>query len=86
MAMTNDGTQAYDHQKDGMTQQLAGCLRDFRNKPFPVKAKIQYYMNTLTVGKFDVKRFSSTFGAALYILQSPHGLCTGEFRIDTPKA
>jgi len=49
MAMTNDGTQAYDHQKDGMTQQLAGCLRDFRNKPFPVKAKIQYYMNTLTV-------------------------------------
>ena len=65
MAMTNDGTQAYDHQKDGMTQQLAGCLRDFRNKPFSVKAKIQYYMNTLTVGKFDVKRFSSTFEAAL---------------------
>ena len=67
MAMTNDGTQAYDHQKDGMTQQLAGCLRDFRNKPFPVKAKIQYYMNTLTVGKLDVIRFSSTFEEALYI-------------------
>jgi len=49
MAMNNDGTKAYDHQKDGTTQQLAGCLRDFRNKPFPVKAKIQYYMNTLTV-------------------------------------
>ena len=49
MAMTNDGTLAYDHQKDGSTQQLAGCLRDFRNKPFPVRARITYYQNILTV-------------------------------------
>ena len=49
IGMTNDGTLAYDHQKDGSTQQLAGCLRDFRNKPFPVKARITYYQNTLTV-------------------------------------
>ena len=49
MAMTNDGEQNYDHQKDGSTQQLAGCLRDFRNKPFAVRAKIEYYMNVLTV-------------------------------------
>ena len=49
MAMTNDGMQAYDHQNDGSTQQLAGCLRDFRNKPFPVKAKVEYYQNILTV-------------------------------------
>ena len=49
MAMTNDGMQAYDHQNDGSTQQLAGCLRDFRNKPFPVKAKVEYYKNILTV-------------------------------------
>ena len=49
LGMTNDGTLAYDHQKDGSTQQLAGCLRDFRNKPFPVKARITYYQNTLTV-------------------------------------
>ena len=35
--------------RDGSTQQLAGCLRDFRNKPFPVRAKIEYYQNTLTV-------------------------------------
>ena len=41
--MVNDGTKAYDHQKDGSTQQLAGCLRDFRNKPFPVRAKIEFY-------------------------------------------
>ena len=47
--MVNDGTKAYDHQKDGSTQQLAGCLRDFRNKPFPVRAKIEFFRNTLTV-------------------------------------
>lgn len=34
---------------DGTTQLLSGCLRDFRNKPFPTRAKIEYYMNTLTV-------------------------------------
>jgi mannose-binding lectin 1 len=49
MAMTNDGTKNFDHQNDGSTQQLAGCLRDFRNKPFPVRAKIEYFKNTLTV-------------------------------------
>lgn len=35
--------------RDGSTQQLAGCLRDFRNKPFPTRAKIEYYDNVLTV-------------------------------------
>lgn len=49
MAMVNDGTKIYDHSKDGSTQQLAGCLRDFRNKPFPVRAKIEFYKNTLTL-------------------------------------
>lgn len=34
---------------DGTTQLLAGCLRDFRNKPFPTRARIEYYQNTLTV-------------------------------------
>jgi len=48
-AMVNDGSKVYDHQNDGSTQQLAGCLRDFRNKPFPVRAKIEYFKNTLTV-------------------------------------
>lgn len=28
---------------------IGGCLRDFRNKPFSTRAKIEYYMNTLTV-------------------------------------
>lgn len=49
MAMVNDGTKVYDHKKDGSSQQIAGCLRDFRNKPFPVRAKIEYYKNALTV-------------------------------------
>lgn len=28
---------------------FSGCLRDFRNKPFAVRAKIEYYKNTLSV-------------------------------------
>ncbi|XP_037871478.1 protein ERGIC-53 [Bombyx mori] len=49
MAVVNDGTKVFDHKSDGTTQLLSGCLRDFRNKPFPTRAKIEYYMNTLTV-------------------------------------
>lgn len=49
MAMYNDGTKAFDHQSDGVSQQIAGCQRDFRNKPFPVRAKIEYYKNVLTI-------------------------------------
>jgi mannose-binding lectin 1 len=30
MAMVNDGVTPYDHQNDGSTQQLAGCLRKER--------------------------------------------------------
>jgi mannose-binding lectin 1 len=40
---------SFDHQNDGATQQFAGCLRDYRNKPFPVKAKLEYYKNTITL-------------------------------------
>ncbi|XP_053683342.1 protein ERGIC-53 [Sabethes cyaneus] len=48
-AVLNDGTKKFDHQNDGSTQLLSGCLRDFRNKPFPTRAKIEYYNNILTV-------------------------------------
>lgn len=48
-AVLNDGTKNFDHQNDGGTQALAGCLRDFRNKPFPTRARIEYYQNVLTV-------------------------------------
>lgn len=36
---------------DGTTQALGTCLRDFRNKPYPIRAKITYYKKTLTVGE-----------------------------------
>ncbi|CAG9794289.1 unnamed protein product [Diatraea saccharalis] len=49
MAVLNDGTKVFDHKSDGSQQLLSGCLRDFRNKPFPTRARIEYYMNTLTV-------------------------------------
>ncbi|XP_063870734.1 protein ERGIC-53-like isoform X1 [Scylla paramamosain] len=49
MAMVNDGTKVYDHEHDGLSQQLGGCLRDFRNKPFPVRAKVEYYHNVFTL-------------------------------------
>jgi lectin, mannose-binding 1 len=49
LIMYNDGTQSYDHNKDGINQQLGGCLRDFRNKPFPVRIKLEYYNKVLTV-------------------------------------
>lgn len=49
MAVLNDGTKVFDHQNDGKSQLLAGCLKDFRNKPFPTRARIEYFRNTLTV-------------------------------------
>lgn len=55
MAVVNDGTMAFDHmslesfQSDGGTQQIGGCLRDFRNKPFPVRVRVEYYKQALTV-------------------------------------
>jgi len=49
LIMTNDGTKSYDHNRDGITQQLGGCLRDFRNKPFPIGLKIEYNKRVLTV-------------------------------------
>jgi len=49
MAVLNDGTKVFDHQNDGKTNLLAGCLKDFRNKPFPTRARIEYFRNTLTV-------------------------------------
>uniref|UniRef100_A0A336LLH2 CSON014422 protein n=1 Tax=Culicoides sonorensis TaxID=179676 RepID=A0A336LLH2_CULSO len=48
-AVLNDGNQVYDHQNDGKNQLMAGCLKDFRNKPFPTRARIEYYKNVLTV-------------------------------------
>uniref|UniRef100_A0A8C6KC61 Lectin, mannose-binding, 1 n=1 Tax=Nothobranchius furzeri TaxID=105023 RepID=A0A8C6KC61_NOTFU len=49
LVVGNNGKLVYDHQNDGSTQALGTCLRDFRNKPYPIRAKITYYRKTLTV-------------------------------------
>ncbi|XP_067231821.1 protein ERGIC-53 [Chanodichthys erythropterus] len=49
LVVGNNGKLVYDHQNDGTTQALGTCLRDFRNKPYPVRAKIVYYKQTLSV-------------------------------------
>ncbi|XP_071942901.1 protein ERGIC-53-like [Antedon mediterranea] len=49
LAVVNDGTKNYDHNTDGLTQQIGGCLRDFRNRPYAVRVKIEYYKKSLTV-------------------------------------
>merc|ERR1712002_141017 len=48
-AMSNDGTLEYSHMTDGIDQQLGGCVRDFRNKPYPVRVKIEYFQKALTI-------------------------------------
>jgi mannose-binding lectin 1 len=47
--LVNDGTKSYDHHNDGKTQSQGSCIRDFRNKPFPIRLKIEYVNQTLTV-------------------------------------
>lgn len=49
LVVVNDGTKKFHHQTDGRDQQIAGCLKDFRNKPFPVKAKLEYWKNVITL-------------------------------------
>lgn len=48
-AHINDGNTKFDHQSDGSVTQLGGCMRDYRNKPYPVKAKIRYENKVLSV-------------------------------------
>ena len=49
MGIVNDGTKEYDHKNDGGRQGVGQCIRDFRNKPHPIRAKISYLDNVLTV-------------------------------------
>ncbi|KAF8368125.1 ile-1, partial [Pristionchus pacificus] len=51
--MMNDGTRSYDHHTDGSQQILSSCQKDFRNKPFPSRIKIEYSRNVLTVSIDD---------------------------------
>ncbi|XP_078492620.1 protein ERGIC-53-like [Ciona intestinalis] len=48
-AIMNDGSLSYNHATDGFEQKAGGCLRDFRNRPYPVKVRVTYTGQTLTV-------------------------------------
>ncbi len=37
------------YNSDGNNQIQGGCLRNFRNRPYPVRIKARYYENVLTV-------------------------------------
>ncbi|CAF3575516.1 unnamed protein product [Adineta steineri] len=47
--MINDGTKSYDHHQDGSGQIQGSCIRDFRNKPHPIRLKIEYINQALTI-------------------------------------
>jgi mannose-binding lectin 1 len=47
--MINDGTKSYDHHHDGSSQIQGSCIRDFRNKPMPIRLKIEYINQALTI-------------------------------------
>lgn len=38
--VVNDGTRQYDHQLDGKIDELASCIKDYRNQPYVVRLKI----------------------------------------------
>ena len=38
--VVNDGTRRYDHQLDGKSDELASCIKDYRNQPYVVRLKI----------------------------------------------
>nr|CAG4640926.1 EOG090X07L3 [Eulimnadia texana] len=48
-AMVNNGTLAYDHDRDGTHTQLAGCEAKFRNVEHDTYVAIRYEKDTLTV-------------------------------------
>ena len=45
----NDGTVPYQHLTDGISQESGSCLKDFRNKPYPVKIRLVYLRGSLEV-------------------------------------
>ncbi|KAI0980845.1 hypothetical protein GJ496_005733 [Pomphorhynchus laevis] len=46
-AFVNNGSYAYNEQSDGEHQISAGCISDYRNKPFPVYLKVTYHRHIL---------------------------------------
>ena len=38
--VVNDGIRRYDHLLDGKSDELASCVKDYRNQPYVVRLKI----------------------------------------------
>ncbi|KAJ4460382.1 putative Protein ERGIC-53 [Paratrimastix pyriformis] len=49
LAMLNDGTINYDHNNDGLTNQLGGCVARYRSLPNPSRVRVIYKDNALDV-------------------------------------
>lgn len=49
----NDGLLTYDHRSDGAPQQTGSCLKDFRNKPYPVKLRLTFIRGVMEVWVHD---------------------------------
>ncbi|XP_056671298.1 protein ERGIC-53-like [Monodelphis domestica] len=47
--LASDGQIPYDHHRDGGGQVLGSCLRDFRNRLYPFRARITYWEEKLQV-------------------------------------
>jgi mannose-binding lectin 1 len=65
--MINDGTKLYDHHHDGSTQVQGSCIRDFRNKPLPIRLKIQYINQELTV-RNSINKNNLLFSSSIFSL------------------
>ncbi|XP_074088816.1 protein ERGIC-53-like [Macrotis lagotis] len=59
--LANDGQIPYDHLRDGGSLVLGSCLQDFRNQPYPFRARITYWEEKLRV---SVNNGFTTQGAA----------------------
>ncbi|EDO33405.1 predicted protein, partial [Nematostella vectensis] len=73
--MVNDGTKNYEHYNDGKNQHLGGCLRDFRNRPHPVRVRVRYYQNVLTLW----------FHSGMSTSNEEFELCTRVENVNLPK-
>ena len=49
-AMVNNGTLAYDHDRDGTITEIAGCETGGRNKDYDTFMAVRYLDNKLSVG------------------------------------
>ena len=50
--VANDGTHHYNHHLDGKSDELASCLKDYRNQPYVVRLKIIKVESTMQVATF----------------------------------